>query len=82
MGLSFPPANCYAFVHMDKSDTYGFESLRLLTRAYLAFPASVVLSERVVPDNSRSSYSRRVFELGRIVSLMTARLLVYPSSLN
>ena len=43
---------------------------------------NVVISGRAVPENSRSSYSRRVFELGRIVSLVTARPPEYPSSLN
>ena len=39
----------------------------------LALAANVVLSRRVVPWNSRSSYSQRVFELGRVISFTTAR---------
>ena len=49
--------------------------------AFLAFEASVVLSGRAVSENSRSSYSWRVFELGRVISLMTARPLDYHSRL-
>ena len=40
--------------------------------AFFALEASVVFSERVVSENSRSSYSWRVFGLGRVISLMTA----------
>ena len=45
-------------------------------RIELALAANIVFSGRAVP------YSRRVFKLGRILSLMTARQLEYPSSLN
>ena len=38
----------------------------------LALAASVALSERVISENSRSSYSRRVLKLERIVLLMIA----------
>ena len=41
-----------------------------------------VLSGRVVPENSRSSYPQRVLGLRGVVSLMTARPLEYHSSLN
>ena len=51
-------------------------------RIELALAANVVLSGRVVPKNSCNSYSWRVFELGRMVLLMTARQLEYPSKLN
>ena len=46
----------------------------------IALAASVVLSERVAPESSRSSYSRRLFELGRAISLTTARPFDYHNS--
>ena len=48
----------------------------------LAFEASVILSGRIVPGNSRSSYPQPAFELGRVVLLMTPRPLESHSSLN
>ena len=63
-------------MHTD-SKIYVLQSAHSLTLA-----ANVVLSGKVVPENSRSSYPQRVFELGKIVSLMTTRPLENPSSLN
>ena len=48
--------------------------------AFLALAVRVVLPGRVVSENSCSSYLRRVFELGKIVSIMTARPLEYPNN--
>ena len=49
--------------------------------AELALEASTVLSRRVVSENSRSSGSWRVFELGSLVLLMIARALEYRNNL-
>ena len=74
IGLFFSRELCC--VHLDSKQ---FASSNL--RVELALVASVVLSERVVSENSPISYSWRVFELGRVVSLMTARLLEYHNNL-
>ena len=82
MVLYFPPRTAVLLcvltrvMHMDSkvcafSPTYS-----------LALAANIVRLERVVSENSRRSYSRRVFELGRIVSLLIVRPLEYPSNLN
>ena len=49
---------------------------------YSALTASVVFSGRVVSEDSRSSYSWRVFELGRVISFTTARPLDHHSTIG
>ena len=63
-----------------KFDIRTFVSFK--PRIELGLATNLVLSGTVVSENSRSSYSRRVFELGKVVSLMTARHLENSSSLN
>ena len=46
-----------------------------------ALSASIVLSGRGVSENSRSSYLRRVFGSGTVISLMAAKPLDYYSKL-
>ena len=48
----------------------------------LALATSVVLSGRVVHESSRSSYSRRMFELGRVIPSMTVRPLDYSTTVE
>ena len=47
----------------------------------LALAANVVRSGRAVSEISRSSLSRQVFELGRVIPLMTAQPLEYHNNL-
>ena len=47
----------------------------------LALAASVVFSRRVIPRTRAAHYPKQVLDLGRIVSLMTARPLEYHISL-
>ena len=49
--------------------------------AFHALSASIVLSGRGISENSRSSYLRRVFGLGELISLMAAKQLDYYSKL-
>ena len=52
--------------------TSGLETDLRFKPARRACEASI-LSGRIVPENSRSSYSWRVSDLGRVISLMKAR---------
>ena len=69
-------ANCAIYAHSD-SKTICVSNPHI----ELALEASIVLLGRAVSENSQSSYSWRVFELGRVISLMAARSLDYHSRL-
>ena len=82
MALSFPPRTAVLACIVIRVVQTDSKVCIFLPAHSLALAADVVISGRVVLENSRSSYSRWVFDLEIILSLMTARRLEYPSNLN